>query len=248
MVKIRGDLVREKASFEIFGSQQFIDWLNTEKLSLAFTTYQSNRLFFIGIKPDGSLSATMRTFDRPMGLYATADRLTLATRYQVWQLENMVEKGQLFKDRDKMYVPCRSWMTGQLDIHDIVQAKWGDNPQQVIFVNTLFDCLATLSDRYSFTPLWKPPFISKVTPEERCHLNGLAIVDGKPAYLTTPLAKAEGILSRYYATPINPYCFVSHDSDQRYILWGQVKVPLHSRLKSKPCFAAYFCLNVCISR
>ncbi|MGD1716731.1 TIGR03032 family protein [Dapis sp. BLCC M172] len=175
----------EKASFEIFGSQQFIDWLNTEKLSLAFTTYQSNRLFFIGIKPDGSLSATMRTFDRPMGLYATADSLTLATRYQVWQLENMVEKGRLFKDRDKMYVPRRSWMTGQLDIHDIVQAQWGDYyTQKVIFVNTLFDCLATLSDRYSFTPLWKPAFISKLAPEERCHLNGLAIVEGKPAYVT----------------------------------------------------------------
>ena len=176
--------MREKASFEILGSQQFIQWLNIEKVSLTFTTYQSNRLFFIGIKPDGSLSATMRTFDRPMGLYTTADTLTLATRYQVWQLENMVEKGQVFQQRDKMYVPRRSWLTGQIDVHDIVVAQWGNNDGQIIFVNSLFSCLATLSDRYSFTPLWKPSFISKIAPEDRCHLNGLAIVDGEAGYVT----------------------------------------------------------------
>ncbi|MGD1703101.1 TIGR03032 family protein [Dapis sp. BLCC M229] len=172
------------SSFEILGSQQFIQWLNVEKVSLAFTTYQSNRLFLIGIKPDGSLSATMRTFDRPMGLYSTTDTLTLATRYQVWQLENMVEKGQVFQDHDKMYVPRRSWLTGQIDVHDIVVAGWGSKERKIIFVNSLFSCLATLSDRYSFAPLWKPPFISKLAAEDRCHLNGLAIIDGEPGYVS----------------------------------------------------------------
>lgn len=171
-------------SFEILGSQQFIDWLNAEELSVAFTTYQSNQLFFIGLKPDGSLQATHRTFERPMGLHATSDSLTLATRYQIWQLENMVEPGQNFQGRDKLYVPRRSWLTGQLDVHDIVMASWGNDNPQPIFINALFSCLATTSDRYSFTPLWKPPFISKLAPEDRCHLNGLALVDGKPAYVT----------------------------------------------------------------
>lgn len=194
----------QRSSFEILGSQQFINWLKAENLSLAFTTYQSNRLFLLGLKPDGSLSATMRTFERPMGLYATSQSLTLATRYQVWQLENFLEKGQIFKDRDKMYVPRRSWMTGQLDIHDLAIAHssnplTNDSPlgkgggrggyptppaQQVIFVNSLFSCLGTLSDRYSFAPVWKPPFISKLAPEDRCHLNGLSIVAGQPAYVT----------------------------------------------------------------
>jgi uncharacterized protein (TIGR03032 family) len=96
----------------------------------------------------------------------------------------MVEPGQNFKGRDKMYVPRRSWTTGQLDVHDLAIASWGNDNPQPIFINSLFSCLATLSDRYSFTPLWKPPFISKLAPEDRCHLNGLAIVDGKPAYVT----------------------------------------------------------------
>lgn len=181
----------ESPSFEILGSQQFIDWLDTEKLSLAFTTYQSNQLFFIGLKPDGSLQATHRTFERPMGLYAAdADSLTLATRYQIWQLENMVEPGQNFQGHDKMYVPRRSWLTGQLDIHDITIAPVEDNLStgnrgKCIFVNSLFSCLATLHPRHSFTPLWKPPFISQLAPEDRCHLNGLALADdGQPAYVT----------------------------------------------------------------
>ena len=183
----------ETSNFQILGSGQFLDWLNAEKVSLAFTTYQSNRLFLVGLKPDGSLGATMRTFERPMGLYATAETLILTTRYQVWRLENMLEKGQIFKDRDKMYVPRRSWMTGQLDLHDLALAVPSlgkgkvpvvEEARKTIFVNTLFSCLATLSDRYSFTPLWKPPFISKLAPEDRCHLNGLAVVEGKPAYVT----------------------------------------------------------------
>jgi uncharacterized protein (TIGR03032 family) len=58
-------------------------------------------------------------------------------------------------------------------------------PQNVVFVNTQYSCLAALSSRYSFTPIWQPPFISKLAPEDRCHLNGLAMKEGKPAYVTT---------------------------------------------------------------
>ena len=64
----------------------------------------------------------MRTFERPMGLYATAQTLILTTCYQVWPLENMLKKGQILKDCDKIYVPRRTWMTGQLDLHDLALA------------------------------------------------------------------------------------------------------------------------------
>src|SRR4029079_10534159 len=49
---------------------------------------------------------------------------------------------------------------------------------------TLYNCLATPSERHSFTPIWKPPFISKIVKEDRCHLNGLAMQDGVPRYVT----------------------------------------------------------------
>ena len=33
-------------------------------------------------------------------------------------------------------------------------------------------------------PLWRPPFLSRLAAEDRCHLNGLALKDGRPAYVT----------------------------------------------------------------
>jgi uncharacterized protein (TIGR03032 family) len=41
-----------------------------------------------------------------------------------------------------------------------------------------------LSETHSFKPLWKPTFISKLAAEDRCHLNGLAMRDGRAAYVT----------------------------------------------------------------
>lgn len=52
----------------IDASRQFVHWLVEHRLSLAFTTYQSGKLFFIGIKPDGKLWVHERTFNRCMGL------------------------------------------------------------------------------------------------------------------------------------------------------------------------------------
>jgi len=51
-------------------------------------------------------------------------------------------------------------------------------------VSTRFSCLCTLSPDYSFVPRWQPPFITKIVAEDRCHLNGLALVDGLPRYVT----------------------------------------------------------------
>jgi uncharacterized protein (TIGR03032 family) len=41
-----------------------------------------------------------------------------------------------------------------------------------------------VSDAKSFRPLWRPRFVSKLVPEDRCHLNGLAMRGGAPAYVT----------------------------------------------------------------
>nr|MDQ4087650.1 TIGR03032 family protein [Pseudomonadota bacterium] len=59
-----------------------------------------------------------------------------------------------------------------------------DQSGRIIFVNTKFSCLATTSPRHGFKPLWKPAFISALAAEDRCHLNGLALHEGGPAYVT----------------------------------------------------------------
>jgi len=164
---------------EMSCSRHFLSWLYEQHLSLAFSTYQTHQLFLIGLKPNGELSGFKRFFDRAMGMYITPDHLYLSTRYQIWQFNNVLEKNQLHEGYDALYLPRIGYTTGELDVHDLVVAK-----DQVIFVNTLYSCLATLSNDYSFAPIWKPPFISKLAPEERCHLNGLAMADGKPVYVT----------------------------------------------------------------
>jgi hypothetical protein len=51
-------------------------------------------------------------------------------------------------------------------------------------VNTAFSCLCTLDGRHSFVPRWRPPFITSLAAEDRCHLNGMAMADGAPKYVT----------------------------------------------------------------
>ncbi|GFE68967.1 TIGR03032 family protein [Chroococcus sp. FPU101] len=164
---------------EINTSRQFVPWLAEQNISLAFTTYQAGKVFFIGLQPNGQLSVFERTLDRCMGLYTEGNSLYISTLYQLWRFENTLETGQEYQDYDAFYVPQMSYVTGDLDIHDVTLVNG-----ELIFVNTLFSCLATVSPTHSFIPLWQPPFISKIAAEDRCHLNGLAIRDFKPRYVT----------------------------------------------------------------
>ena len=167
-------------SLEISCSRQFTAWLAEQNLSLAFTTYQAGKVFFIGLHPDGKLSVFERSFNRCMGLWAEGSSLIMSSLYQLWRFENALEAGQIHNGYDCLYVPQVGYVTGDLDVHDVAV----DSEGRLVFVNTLFSCLATVSDRHSFVPLWQPPFISRIAAEDRCHLNGLAMQDGQPRYVT----------------------------------------------------------------
>jgi len=176
------------AGLEITTSRHLLSWLTEQKLSIAMTTYQIGKLFLLGVKPSGELSIFERTFNRCMGLCPSVDTSTgqpangfyMSSLHQVWRFENIFEHGNLEDGYDRLYVPQVGNTTGDLDIHDMAVDAEG----RLVFVNTLFGCLATLSETHSFKPLWRPPFISKLAAEDRCHLNGLAMKDGRPAYVT----------------------------------------------------------------
>ncbi len=168
----------------MIGSAEMAGWLQAEQLSLACTTYQTNRLLVIGATPTGQLSGYERIFDRAMGLYATPQRLFLSTQYQIWQLDQVLEPGQTYEGYTQLYVPRVGYTTGNLDIHDVVALPPAEGPPRLIFVATVLNCLATVGDRHSCRPLWKPPFISQLINEDRCHLNGLAVVNDAPKYVT----------------------------------------------------------------
>lgn len=170
-----------KPKLELITSRQFENWLASHKTSIIFTTYQVGKVFIIGSNSDKTLNVTERSFNRCMGLGTSADKNTfwMSSKFQIWRFENSLSSGQ-FKDYDKVYIPQAAYTTGDLDVHDIVVNKEG----RPVFINTLFSCVATISETHSFKPLWKPPFISKLLPEDRCHMNGLADVDGEPAFVT----------------------------------------------------------------
>jgi len=166
---------------EMFASRHFMGWLRDQQISLAFTTYQTGKLFLIGTNPDNErLSIFERTFNRCMGLHATEQTFYMSTLYQLWRFENSLQHGQTHNGYDRLYVPQLAYTTGDLDIHDIGIGADG----KPIFVNTLFGCLATVSETHSFKHLWHPPFLSKLAAEDRCHLNGLAMDGHQPAYVT----------------------------------------------------------------
>ncbi len=151
------------------------------RASLAFTTYQTGKLFLIGLQTDGKFSVFERTFERCMGLCApNSNTLWVTTLYQMWRFENAIPAGQAANGFDRLFVPQAAYTTGDVDAHDIAMNAHG----RPVFVNTLFSCLAEPSETHSFRPIWKPSFISKLAAEDRCHLNGLAMENGEPRYVT----------------------------------------------------------------
>lgn len=165
-------------AFALTTSRNFTGWLKSRRASLVFTTYQAGKIFFLGVNAEGTLSVFERTLERPMALAAADGDLYLSTLYQLWRFAAIPAAGD-YGGYDRLYAPRQSWVTGDIDIHDIKIGAQGP-----IFVNTLFSCLARPSALASFDPLWRPPFITRLAAEDRCHLNGLAMRDGKPAYVT----------------------------------------------------------------
>ena len=162
-------------------SRGFGPWLHKSGMSIAITSYQSGRLYLVGSEPAGRVSFYERIFERAMGVVGNQQRLYLGGLYQLWRFENVLRKGELAnKVYDRCYVPRNAQTIGDIDIHELGLRKNG----KVVFVNTKYSCLAELDPVHSFKPIWKPPFISKLAPEDRCHLNGLAMKDGAPKYVT----------------------------------------------------------------
>lgn len=156
--------------------------LHQLNISIAFTSYQSGLLYFIGRNQEGGVNIHQTGLPKPMGLCLDKKgSLTMTGGYQIMRFENILEANQLVNNTfDTCFVPRRVHVTGQLDAHDVGI----NNENQPVFINTRFNCIATVSERYSFIELWRPYFISALVDEDRCHLNGMAMQDGEPRYVT----------------------------------------------------------------
>lgn len=152
--------------------------------SLLVTTYQAGKVVMVRDEGD-RLNTHYRSFKCPMGL-AVADagtRLAIGTSIQVWEFRDNPDVARRLEPagtHDACFLPRASHVTGNILIHEMAYGAGG----QLWFVNTRFSCLATHDADSSFVPRWRPPFITELEPSDRCHLNGLALVDGRPRYVT----------------------------------------------------------------
>ena len=170
----------ELDAFQMTASRGFVGWLISQQVSLAFSTYQTGKLFLVGHNEDGRFTVYDRTFERAMGLAGDGQSIYMASLYQLWRLENVLQPGEILEGYDRHYVPQVGQTTGDLNVHDVALDAEG----MPLFISARFSCLATTSDRYHFKPLWMPKFITRLAGEDRCHLNGLAVVNGKARYVT----------------------------------------------------------------
>lgn len=168
--------------FQCRHSPDFPDLLKRLGCSLIISTYQAGKIIMVSPHED-SLIQLPRNFDTPMGMALKNDRLAIAARDHVVILKNQPSLGYSYPNQpntyDSFYIPRVQYFCGYLLLHDLA---WSDN--ELIGVNTRFSCLCKFGPDYSFEPIWKPNFISKSTPEDRCHLNGVAMSNGQAKYVT----------------------------------------------------------------
>ena len=156
--------------------------LERAKISLLVSTYQSGRLIALR-NENGVVNTHFRFLPRPMGIAVGAARLAVGTQREIVEYRNqpaVAAKLEPAESHDACYLPLRRHVTGDVSIHDMAYGADGE----LWFVNTRFSCLATIDSEHSFVPRWQPRFVSALTADDRCHLNGLAMVAGRPAFVT----------------------------------------------------------------
>jgi uncharacterized protein (TIGR03032 family) len=162
-------------------SRDFVDILRQLGVSLLVSTYQAGKLVVLGTHSNG-LALTFHNFHKAMGVAVHPQRIAVGAGTQVWILRDTSKiVGQLDSQfqHDACFLTRSAHVTEDIQIHEM---EWcGD---ELWFVNTRFSCLCTLHEDFSFVPRWKPPFISELAAEDRCHLNGLCVQGDRPKYVT----------------------------------------------------------------
>jgi Domain of unknown function (DUF4915) len=194
-------------------SASFLDLLATLNISLFISTYQAGKLIVVRASQD-QLTTIARNCDRVMGIAVKPDRLAVGTRREICFWENRPELPRhcrAIAHCDACFVPANSLIAGDLGLRELA---WGNDTLWIAstrfsglfafhFLSRTSDRKATPSPPYlrgderevnpdlrvderGVNPksIWHPPFITAFKAEDRCHLNGIAMVDGDPKYVT----------------------------------------------------------------
>ena len=146
------------------------------------STYKSGHVIVVRSEED-TLNTEFTNVNRPMGIAVAGSRLAIGSADAILTFTysaDVAKKAPSAKPADLAYLPRSITFTGDIAIHDMGYGKDG----VLYFINTKFSCLAKQDINYSFEPIWKPQWITNLAAEDRCHLNGLAMVDGVAKYVT----------------------------------------------------------------
>lgn len=169
-------------------TDSFTEILSRFGASLLISTYQAGKVVVARVE-NGVINTHFRTFETPMGMACDQGRLAIGARHCIWDFRNQPDVARKLEPagkHDAAFVPRNCHFTGNIQVHEIA---WGS--EGLWIVNTRFSCLCTMDHEHSFVPRWRPPFVSGLSPEDRCHLNGLAMRDGRPRYVTA-LGQTDG--------------------------------------------------------
>lgn len=172
--------------FKISYNQEFAEIVRQHNSSIAISTYQAGKLIFLSPTDDGRFIQLPRSFSKAMGIgeSSNGNKLVLACKDRIELFSRSRELAQHYpkfpNKYDFLYLPRVTYYTSAIDVHDV---NFGSS-DEIYAVNTLFSCVIKLSEQYNFEPYWKPEFISDISPEDRCHLNGMAMENGTPRYAT----------------------------------------------------------------
>ncbi len=176
--------ITEIKPFELEFSRNLPELLHQLHISIALTTYQAGKVIIISAPTAQTLNQRLRNFRKPMGLHYENGQIILATKYEVVVFNNAPELAatypRLQNRYDALFLPRLSYHSNYLDIHDVALGENG----KILAVNTSFSCIAELDTFYNFKPIWKPDFVSEICPEDRCHLNGMVVKEGKAIFAT----------------------------------------------------------------
>ncbi len=173
---------KSEISFRSIHTSSFPEILSSLGASLLVSTYQSGRV--VVVRADGGvLNTHLVAAPSPMGMAVGPETLSIGTARQVVTYRNagtFASKLEPAGKHDACFAPRGTHITGDIRIHEIAY----DSAGELWLVNTRFSTLCTLDGAHSFVPRWRPSFITALAAEDRCHLNGLAMIDGRPRFVT----------------------------------------------------------------
>jgi len=162
-------------------SNNLVPLLTRLGTSLLLSTYQAGKLVVVGVHDD-KLQLSFHNFERAMGVAVGRTQIAVGGKDWIYFLKNAPELATRVgtpNTHDACFLIRGAHYSNDISVHELA---WGQ--EQLVVTNTRFSCLCSLDNNYSFVPQWRPPFVSELAPEDRCHLNGIALVDGQPKYAT----------------------------------------------------------------